>query len=115
MLYNAYELQRAWLTGASAWASVTADLVNSPTMPTSYFGVGPMIASALDVFAHAAAPRGKPNFDIETVTVGDKTHGVVESIVLHRPFGNLLRFTHDGLPEDAPRVLICATARRRDG
>jgi poly(3-hydroxybutyrate) depolymerase len=108
MLYNAYELQRAWLTGASAWASVTADLVNNPVMPTSYFGVGPMIASALDVFAHAAAPRGKPNFDIETVTVGGKTHGVVESIVLHRPFGNLLRFTHGGLPEDAPRVLICA-------
>lgn len=108
MLYNAYELQRAMLTGASAWASVTAGLFNDPRMPTACFGVGPMIASALDVFAHAAAPRGKPAFGIESVTVGGKPHGVVESIVLHRPFGNLLRFSHEGLPDDAPRLLIVA-------
>ena len=108
MLYNAYELQRAMLTGASAWASVTADLLNNPAMPTAHFGIGPVVASALEVFAHAAAPRGKPAFDIETVTVDGETHGVVESIVQHRPFGNLLRFTHDGLPADAPRLLIVA-------
>lgn len=108
MLYNAYELQRAMLSGASAWASVTADLLNNPSLPAGYFGMGPVVASALEVFAHAAAPRGKPNFDLETVTVDGKAHGVVESIVLHRPFGNLLRFTHDGLPDDAPKLLIVA-------
>jgi len=108
MLYNVYELQRAMLSGASAWASVTADVLNNPAMPAGYFGVGPVVASALEVFAHAAAPRGKPAFDIETVTVGENTHGVIESIVLHRPFGNLLRFTHDGLPDDAPHLLIVA-------
>ena len=108
MLYNAYELQRAWLTGASALASVTAEIVNSPVLPFAQMGIGPVIASALDVFAHAAAPRGKPEFDIETVTVDGATHGVTEAIVQHRPFGNLLRFTHEGLPENAPRLLIVA-------
>ena len=33
---------------------------------------------------------------------------VTEAIVLHRPFGNLLRFTHSGLPENAPKLLIVA-------
>jgi poly(3-hydroxybutyrate) depolymerase len=108
MLYNAYELQRSMLSGASAWASVTADLLGNPATSAASFGVGPVMASALEVFAHAAAPRGKPAFGLETVTVDGKVHGVVESIVLHRPFGNLLRFTHDGLPENAPHLLIVA-------
>lgn len=108
MLYNAYELQRAWLTGASAWASVSAELLTDSAQPFDYFGVGPVLASALDVFAHAAAPRGKPAFDIQAVTVDGRRHGVIESIVAHRPFGNLLRFTHDGLAADAPRLLIVA-------
>jgi poly(3-hydroxybutyrate) depolymerase len=108
MLYNAYELQRAALGGAAAWASVGAELLSNPLFPLGQLGFGPVIASALDVFAHAATPRGKPDFDIETVTVGGKNHNVTEAIVQHRPFGNLLRFTHDGLPANAPRVLIVA-------
>ena len=108
MLYNTYELQRAFLTGASAWASVVSDLVSNPSMPSAAMGISPMISSALDVFAHAAMPRGKPTFDIETVEVGGKAWGVTEAIVLHRPFGNLLRFSHDGLPADAPKLLIVA-------
>ncbi len=108
MLYNTYELQRAFLTGASAWASVVSDLVANPALPSAALGISPMISSALDVFAHAAMPRGKPAFDIETVSVGGKSWGVTEAIVLHRPFGNLLRFSHDGLAEDAPKLLIVA-------
>jgi len=108
LLYNAYELQRAFLNGASAWASAGVEMLSNPAMPASNFGFTPVVASALEVFAHAAAPRGKPAFDIETVTVDGKTHGVIEAIVQHRPFGNLLRFTHDGLPENAPRLLLVA-------
>ncbi len=108
LLYNAYEMQRAMLDGASAWASVWADMMSSTALPMGQFGFGPIVASALDVFAHASASRGKPAFDIETVTVDGQTHGVVEAIVRHRPFGNLLRFTHEGLPEDAPSLLIVA-------
>ncbi len=108
MLYNAYELQRAWLTGASAWASVVSELVQNPSLPSAATGMGSMVSSALDVFAHAAMARGKPAFAIEAVNVGGKSWGVTEAIVLRRPFGNLLRFSHDGLPEDAPKLLIVA-------
>ena len=108
MLYKIYELQRAMLTGASVWASVTSEMLSSPLSPFHHLGLGPVLGSALDVFAHAAAPRGKPAFDIETVTVQGRVHAVTEAIVLHRPFGNLLRFTHDGLAADAPKLLIVA-------
>ena len=33
---------------------------------------------------------------------------VTEAIVLRRPYGNLLRFARDGLPADAPKLLIAA-------
>ncbi len=108
LLYNAYELQRTMLSGAATWASVTSELLTNPSLPMGYFGIGPVVASALEVFAHATAPRGKPAFGIETVSTGGKEHRVTEAIVLHKPFGNLLRFSHEGLPEDAPRLLIVA-------
>lgn len=108
MLYNAYEFNRAWLSGASALASVTAELLNNPVLPFGYSGLGPIMASALDVFAHAAAPRGKPAFDIASATVDGATFPVTETIVARRPFGDLLRFSHAGLPANAPRLLIVA-------
>ena len=108
MLYHAYELQRSWLNSASAWASIGAEMLSNPAQPMGYLGVGPIAASALEVFAHAAAPRGKPEFGIETIKAGGKIHDVTESIVLNKPFGDLLRFTHDGLPKDAPKLLIVA-------
>ena len=108
LLYNAYELQRNLLSGVSAWASVGAEILSNPALPIGYFGVGPVMASALDVFAHAAAPRGKPTFGIESVTLGKVIHPVNESVVERRPFGNLLRFRRAGLPKDAPKLLIVA-------
>ncbi|WCT77226.1 polyhydroxyalkanoate depolymerase [Novosphingobium humi] len=108
MLYNAYEMQRSLLSGASAWASVMAETLTNPANPMAALGLGQVMASALDVFSHAAMPRGKPSFDIETVTVDGVSHSVTEAIVQHRPFGNLLRFSHDGLPADAPKLLIVA-------
>jgi poly(3-hydroxybutyrate) depolymerase len=108
VLYTAYELQRNMLSGAATWASITSELLSNPALPFGYSGLGPVMASALDVFAHAAAPRGKPAFGITSVTVDGTKHAVTEEVVMQRPFGDLLRFSHDGLPEDAPRLLIVA-------
>ena len=108
LLYHAHELQRAWLSSASAMASIGAEMLGNPLLPMGYMGLGPAAASALEVFAHAAAPRGKPEFGIESVAIGGSSHGVTESIVLTKPFGDLLRFTREGLPKDAPKLLIVA-------
>src|SRR5690606_6074252 len=73
-----------------------------------YFGTGPIIASALQVFAHLYEERGKPAFNIQTVEVGGASHAVHESVVLEKPFGALRHFRREGLPKDAPKLLIVA-------
>ncbi|GMN13391.1 polyhydroxyalkanoate depolymerase [Altererythrobacter sp. MTPC7] len=108
MLYHAYELQRAWLNSASSIASISSEWLTNPANPMAYNGLGPMAASALEVFAHATLEYGKPEFDIETVEVGGTSHPVSETLVLHRAFGDLKRFRREDLPEDAPRLLIVA-------
>ncbi|WP_188645797.1 polyhydroxyalkanoate depolymerase [Tsuneonella deserti] len=108
MLYQAYEMHRTWLNGASAWASITAEFLSNPRYPAGYLGIGPAAASALEVFAHAAQSRGKPAFGIETVTVGGRERPITETAAYTRPFGDLRRFVRQGLPADAPRVLIVA-------
>src|SRR3546814_13318402 len=70
MLYIAFDMQKSWLAGASALATAGAQAMQHPANPLGYFGASPLFASALEVFAHAAAPRGKPAFRSEARRVG---------------------------------------------
>ena len=105
MLYKAYEIQRSLLNAGSAMAGMAADLLSSQLYPTAG---SQAMASALDVIAHASAPRGKPEFGLETVTVAGKRHAVTETTVIRRPFGDLKRLARKGLPANAPRLMIVA-------
>ncbi len=107
MLYSAYEFQRSWLAGASAWATMASEMLDNPANPFSYIGGGPMLGSALEVFAHASAPRGKPAFDLDYTVVDGQRVAVSEEIVLQKPFGQLKRFVREGV-EGRPRLLIVA-------
>jgi poly(3-hydroxybutyrate) depolymerase len=107
MLYDAYELQRSMLAGASAFANAGAEFLNNPANPMAYFGGGPLVASALEVFAHAAAPRGKPEFGLDTTVVDGRKVAVEEEIVLRKPFGQLKRFRREGV-EVGQKLLIVA-------
>jgi len=108
VLYKAYEIQRSMLNAGSAMASMGADMLADPRNPWAAFGGTQMMASALEVFAHAAAPRGKPTFGLKVITVDGTPHAVNETVEIHQPFGDLRKFTHEGLPADAPRLLIVA-------
>lgn len=107
MLYDAYEFQRSLLAGASTMADVCASWMQNPANPFSYGSMGPVVASALDVFAHAAAPRGKPAFGFATTVVDGREVAVSEEIVVSRAFGDLKRFRREGV-EGGPRLLIVA-------
>ncbi len=107
MLYDAYEVQRMALAGASTMAEVGASWLQNPSNPFSYSAMGPVVASALDVFAHAAAPRGKPDFGFETTVVDGREVAVREEIVLRKAFGQLKHFVREGV-EGGPRLLIVA-------
>jgi poly(3-hydroxybutyrate) depolymerase len=107
MLYDAYEMQRSLLTGASTMADIGAGLLNNPANPFAYSGMGPIMASALQVFAHASAPRGKPDFGFSSTMMGGREVAVHEEIVLRKPFGQLKRFRREGI-ESGPKLLIVA-------
>ena len=108
MLYHAYEFQRSLLAGASDWAAIGAKALTNPALPMGYFGLGPMMASALEVFAHVYEQRGKPEFGIKAVETGGKRHKVHEDVAFDKPFGSLRHFRRAGLPKDAPKLLIVA-------
>ena len=108
MLYHAYEMQRSLLSSASRWAEIGAQLLNNPALPMGYFGMGPTVASALQVFAHIYEHRGKPTFNVDSATVDGKEYPVVEDVVFEKPFGSLRHFKRKGLPKDAPKLLLVA-------
>jgi poly(3-hydroxybutyrate) depolymerase len=107
MLYDAYEVQRSFLAGASKLAGLGAGWLNNPSNPWGYSSMGPLVAASLEVFAHASAPRGKPEFGIFETRVGRTTVAVDEDIVLRKPFGQLKRFRKVGV-EGQPPLLIVA-------
>ena len=107
MLYDAYEVQRSLLAGASKLAGLGAGWLSNPANPWSYSSMGPIAAAGLDVFAHASAPRGKPEFGLAFTTVAGKPVAVREEIVLRKPFGQLKRFVREGV-DKGPRLLIVA-------
>jgi poly(3-hydroxybutyrate) depolymerase len=107
MLYDAYEMQRSLLAGASTLANIGSGWMQNPANPFSYSSMGPIVASALDVFAHASASRGKPDFGLTSTIVEGRVVQVREEIVLRKPFGQLKRFRRHGV-EGGPRLLIVA-------
>ena len=107
MLYTAHEWQKSMMTSAGAWASWGAEMWSSPASPLDYLGGGNVVASALEVFAHAAAPRGKPAFGLDRTTVDGRDVAVTEEIVVAKAFGQLKRFRREGV-EGGPKLLIVA-------
>ena len=108
MLYDAYEVQRSLFAGASKLAGMGAGWLNNPANPMSYSSMGPVVAASLDVFAHASAPRGKPEFGLHSTVIGRKVVPVREEIVVRKPFGQLKRFVRVGASEGDPKLLIVA-------
>lgn len=108
MLYTAHEMQRTWLASMGAIAQSTSEWLLNPANPMSYIGTSPVMARALEVFAHAAAPRGKPPFALNTTIVDGASVAVSEDIILRKPFGQLKHFNRAVSGRKDPRVLIIA-------
>ncbi len=106
MLYDAYEVQRSLLTSASKLAGLGAGWLSNPSNPFGYSSMGPLVAAGLEVFAHASAPRGKPDFGIAEVQVGKKVARVDEDIALRKPFGQLKHFRKEGIEAGEPLLIV---------
>jgi poly(3-hydroxybutyrate) depolymerase len=108
MLYNAYEMSRGWFAGATALARVGSGWMTSPMNPLAYTGGGSMTAAALDVFAHAMRPRGKPGFGLPMTVIDGEAVAVSETIMDRKPFGQLKHFERAHGGRDDPAVLVVA-------
>ncbi len=108
MLYNAYDFGREWLYGASQAARIGQQWWSSPANPLAYTGTGELAAAALDVFSHAAAPRGKPAFGFDHTIIDGRAVAVEEAIIDRKPFGQLKNFVRKGASADDPKLLIIA-------
>ena len=108
MLYNAYEVQRMMLAGMGEASKLTSEWLLSPANPFAYVGASPVMARALEVFAHAAAPRGKPAFGLNATIVDGVSVAVSEEIVLRKPFGQLKHFVRAVSGRRDPKLLIVA-------
>jgi poly(3-hydroxybutyrate) depolymerase len=106
MLYNAYEWQRAWFAGLGSMAQTSSEWLLSPANPMAYVGASPVMARALEVFAHATAPRGKPDFGLTTTIVDGTSVAVSEDIQIRKPFGQLKHFNRAVSGRRDPRVLV---------
>ena len=108
MLYEAYEMQRSLLAGASAMAELGSEWMAHPANPFANTQFGSMMASGLDVFAHASAPHGKPAFNLPFTIIDGQEVAVEEKIEARKPFGQLVHFTRPDAPEGQPKLLIVA-------
>jgi poly(3-hydroxybutyrate) depolymerase len=106
LLYDAYEVQRSFLAGASKLAGLSAGWLSNPANPWGYSSMGPIAAASLEVFAHASAPRGKPEFGIETVKVGRRAIPVHEEIVARKAFGQLKHFARESAGKSPPLLIV---------
>src|SRR3546814_6697025 len=93
------------LSGSRALVCFGAELLNNPANPCAYFGGGPVMGSALEVFAHASAPRGKPDFGLTSTAIDGKRIAVREAIECRKPFGQLKHFVREGI-DGGPKLLI---------
>ena len=92
MLYTAYEMQRAWLAGAGMAAQTGSDWLLAATSPFAWTPGAPLLARALEVFAHTVEVRGKPAFGLNSTLIYGEPVPVSEEVVLRKPFGQLKHF-----------------------
>jgi poly(3-hydroxybutyrate) depolymerase len=92
MLYQWYETQRALMAPFSEFASASAKLYNHPLSPFTHTPLSQRISAGLDLMHRLAKDYEKPQFGINTATVGGIEVAVQQRVALQKPFCRLLRF-----------------------
>lgn len=98
MLYQVREVQRAFLTPLSGWASWMSNLYANPRSPLSHLPLATRMAAGFELLHRLGKEYEKPPFGITDVTVDGVTYPVEESVELMRPFCRLLRFRRGDTP-----------------
>lgn len=110
MLYYLYELNHAALSPARAVADATRLYLSNPFNPLARTMPARTAAAALEMFERMTRRYGKPDFGIDSVSVGGVTHPVVETVIWKKPFCRLVHFAKELMngASPGPKLLIVA-------
>ena len=108
MQYQLYDLYRQSLTPLTATVDLFHDIVTDERYPLSKTRYGRLRKAILESSSRLLKHYPKQGFEYEPVVIGKTEHPVSETVVMEKPFCNLLRFRREGLPENAPKVLCIA-------
>ena len=95
MLYQAYELGRAALTPYRFAAQMGQRVLNAPGNMFADTLAGRSMAAALDVFETSTRRYGKPQFEIDEISVNGQPVAVREEVVWRNNWCQLLHFQRD--------------------
>jgi poly(3-hydroxybutyrate) depolymerase len=91
-MYWLYELGHAALDPSRAFADATRLFFRNPANPLSHTTYGKSVAAAMEVFERTTRRYGKPEWQIDSTTIGAERVPVHINTVWERPFCRLLHF-----------------------
>ena len=105
MLYSTYEFQRRMGAPVVAASGLTSKALRALPGPLGRAPGVRRVRALCDIVAKARPTHVRPDFGIESVTVGGETIAVTEEPVLTTPFATVLHFAKRA-PAGQPRVLV---------
>ncbi len=108
MQYQLFDLYRQSLTPLTATLDLVHDLVTDDKYPLAKTRYGRLRKAVLESTTRILKHYPKQGFEYEPVIIDDEEYPVSETVVVEKPFCNLLRFRREDLPEDAPKLLCVA-------
>jgi poly(3-hydroxybutyrate) depolymerase len=91
-LYWLYEMGQASLNPARAIADTAKLFFKNPVNPWSHTTYGKSVAAAMEVFERSTRRYARPEWNIDSTTVGGERVAVRIASIWERPFCRLLRF-----------------------
>src|SRR4051812_5710172 len=99
MLYQFHEMNRNFLNPLIQWAEASSKLFTNPVSPFAHTPFSQRIAAGYELMYRLGKDYAKPEFDIESVQVGDQTVPIIEWAAETKPFCTLIHFRKDLSPE----------------
>ena len=113
MLYQLHEMQRSWLSPVMQWADLTSKLLTNPVSPLAHTPFSQRIAAGYELMYRLGKDYEKPQFDILSTPINGEDIGIIEQVVITKPFCRLIHFKKDLSAKETkalkqPTVLLVA-------
>jgi poly(3-hydroxybutyrate) depolymerase len=107
MLYHLKEMAHTTTAPLLWWSHIAARLYSHPFSALSYSPMSRNVAASFELMGRLIQRYEKPEFGLTETVVKNKAVQVEQTVVLHKPFCNLLHFRR-AVKNDDPTVLIVA-------